>query len=82
MVALADSKVEVKCSQCNSVQVFSINPVKLEKWMDGSLYIQDAFPAMSVNDRETLVSYRSSVKRNTPVICGNCFDKMFGESDD
>lgn len=80
MVALASKTVTVKCSQCNSVQVFELNPVKLEKWLNGES-IQNVFHEMSINDRESLISWHSRQTRNTPVICGDCFDKMFGTED-
>lgn len=80
MVALASIPIRVKCSQCDSVQTLELCPVKLKQWLDGA-YIQNVFPSMPINDRETLISWRSNQNRNTPVICGLCFDKMFGSED-
>lgn len=81
MVALAPVVIKVKCDKCDVIRTFELCPVKLKQWLGGQS-IQKTFPSMSINDRETLISWRSNKNRNTPVICGECFDKMFGVSDD
>lgn len=51
------------CGRCNEVEV---NEDDYFDWQDGML-IQDAFPYLSANEREMLISG----------ICPTCWDKMF-----
>lgn len=43
------------CPRCNKTEVMSLNREQAMRWMEGAL-IQDAFPDMSVADRELLMT--------------------------
>lgn len=59
------------CSCCNTRRVVEMDDKAYVRWMHGE-YIQDVAPELSVDDRELLISG----------ICGECFDKMFGEEEE
>ena len=54
------------CVQCRKHQEVTAPTAGVVAWERGAL-IQDAFPAMSVDDREILISG----------VCGTCFDNLF-----
>lgn len=56
------------CVVCGQPKYFKVATHALHQWQHGTL-IQNAFPEMSIDDREFMVSH----------ICGSCFDKMFKE---
>lgn len=55
------------CGHENEIQVY---PEDYLKWQAGAL-VQDAFPYLSADDREMLISG----------ICPNCWDKMFNDEE-
>ena len=61
----------VICWRCDSDHVIQAPVSNLLAWQGGEL-IHTALPMLSANDRELLIS-------NT---CGDCWDDMFGESED
>lgn len=73
MVAYAgrDGVVEVQCRSCGRFVDVYVNVDDFNAWQDGEL-IQNAFPYLSADEREILISRT----------CGPCFDKMFGGNED
>lgn len=56
------------CPFCRHANEIAINEADFWDWQDGAL-VQDAFPYLSADEREMLISG----------ICPNCWDGMFGE---
>lgn len=59
------------CTVCGEYEVWSLNRQAVESWQGGE-YIQNAFPDMSIEDRELLISGTHPA----------CWTKLFGEDDD
>lgn len=59
-------KIQKKCQICGTTKIFELSRTSWYKWKEGML-IQQAFPNLSADDRELLISD----------ICGHCFDKLF-----
>lgn len=55
------------CLECGEPVTMEVNESDLDRWLSGNALVQDAFPYLSADDREILISG----------ICGKCFDKMF-----
>lgn len=56
------------CQLCNQPTIMTVNIAEFNAWRDGML-IQDAFPTMSSENRELLISGTHP----------ECWDKMFSE---
>ncbi len=56
------------CPICGHAHEVEVNEMDYWDWKDGAL-VQDAFPYLSANEREILISG----------ICPFCWDNMFGE---
>lgn len=67
-ILLNESPVLLKlpCSSCGSIKKISVTTTQLRSYKYGEL-IQRAFPHLSADDREMLISGT----------CGDCFDEMF-----
>ena len=61
---------EAKCPFCRTKTEIKISAKGYEKWLDGDC-VQDAFPDMSAEDRELLITG----------MCYNCQDKTFADDD-
>lgn len=61
-------KVIATCMNCHVKYELELKEEDYIKWRSGTL-IQNAFPYLSDDDRELLISE----------ICGKCFDKLFPE---
>ena len=59
------------CPFCGHANEVEVNEIDYLDWQDGML-VQDAFPYLSANEREKLVSG----------ICPSCWDKMFPPEED
>jgi hypothetical protein len=57
-----------ECVICHKPQEVVVTSEALYKWQHGA-FAQDAFPTLTVNQREFLISS----------ICGKCFDKLFDD---
>lgn len=60
-------KLDVPCVICHETHVLEVNENDFLDWQNGK-HAQDAFPYLSVNDREMLISG----------ICPTCWDSLFG----
>jgi len=56
------------CLDCKKIVTLKVSYPDFKAWKNGTS-IQDAFPYLTANEREILVSG----------ICGECFDKLFEE---
>lgn len=63
--------IDVKCCMCDRVFTIQVKLEDYNAWLAGK-YTQDAFPYLSVGERELLIS-------NT---CNNCFDSIFYSVDE
>ena len=63
--------VETVCPFCGHVNKVKVNAADFWDWNDGKL-AQDAFPYLSADEREMLISG----------ICSTCWDNMFSEEED
>jgi len=59
-------ETKVRCISCRETKTFRLNKEKFSEWRHGAL-IQDAFPELSMGERELLISG----------VCGSCFNKMY-----
>lgn len=64
-------KIQKQCRMCRKVITLEVSESGYEMMLAGA-HIQDAFPELSVDDRELLISG----------ICGSCFDELFAEDDE
>ena len=62
--------VVTQCPFCGRANEIAVNEADYWDWDDGML-AQDAFPYLSANEREMLISG----------ICPTCWEKMFGKED-
>ena len=58
------------CTVCGEYEMWSLDRQSVESWQGGE-YIQNAFPDMSAQDRELLISGTHPA----------CWSKLFGEDD-
>ncbi len=63
--------VVTACPFCGHANEVEVNEIDYLDWQDGML-VQDAFPYLSANEREKLISG----------ICPTCWDKMFPHKED
>lgn len=63
--------VYVRCPFCGNTSVVVVGKADFEKWENGAC-VQDAFPYLSADDRERLISG----------ICPTCWDDMFNGMDE
>ena len=70
MITAAKEKKPVSgvCSRCKQPQTIYVYKEDWDAWLGGKV-IQEAFPYLSADERELLISG----------ICGTCFDNMFKE---
>lgn len=61
----------IACESCQKQYTMMYNRQDMVDWLSGSLFIQDAMPYLSDNERELLLSG----------ICGECFEKLFPSID-
>jgi hypothetical protein len=59
------------CTVCGEYEVWSLDRKAVESWQAGE-YIQNAFPEMSMQDREVLITGTHPA----------CWDKLFPEEDE
>ena len=59
------------CPFCGKAHEIEVNEIDYLDWQDGEL-VQNAFPYLSADEREMLVSG----------ICPDCWNKMFGQAED
>ena len=61
-------EVVTQCPVCYQMNKVQVNELDYLDWRDGAL-AQDAFPYLSKQERETLISS----------LCPNCWEKVFGD---
>jgi hypothetical protein len=59
------------CTVCGEYEVWSLDRAAVERWKEGE-YIQNAFPEMSMEDREILITGTHPA----------CWDKLFPKEDE
>lgn len=75
MMIKGDSKnvvVEVTCPFCGKVSTLTLPTDGYTAWKLNGVLVQDAFPALSAEDRELLISG----------ICPTCWDGMFPDEEE
>jgi len=60
--------VDVRCRLCGTYHTLTVNTGMFMLWTSRGILIQDAFPELSLDQRELLISQT----------CGSCFDELFG----
>lgn len=63
--------IEIRCDYCHKVHTIICKEEDYQKWIGGDL-IQCAFPYLSADDRELMISK----------ICGKCFDAVFSNGEE
>jgi len=63
--------IKCTCPMCKTDAFICVDAFDYGDWQNGK-HAQDAFPYLSANEREMLISG----------ICPDCWDKMFGGNDD
>ena len=71
MVCGLTQQYDVACVICKRVKTLELNVDAMKEWQNGKL-IQDAFPNLSEDDRELMISGT----------CGECFDAMMEAYDE
>ncbi len=61
--------INVRCPRCNDEGSIVVNYSAFRKWQDGTLLIQQAFPELSADDRERLISRQ----------CKDCWKEIFSD---
>lgn len=61
-----------KCQTCSTVYDIVVEAQDYYDWARGAKYLQDAFPYLTADERELLLSHT----------CGPCFNAMFPEEDE
>ena len=64
-------KIHKDCLMCKKLYTMEVSEEGFDMWVGGA-HVQDAFPELSKDDRELLISG----------ICGPCFDKLFEEDEE
>jgi hypothetical protein len=76
-IAIADMRDDVvyikttPCVVCGKTHEYYVNRREYEDWQYGKMKIQQVFPELTLDEKETLISGT----------CGSCFDEMFKEDD-
>ena len=60
--------VKTVCRKCSDVKFFMVDGHAYQAWQKRELYIQDAFPDITPEDRERFISST----------CPTCWTKIFG----
>lgn len=63
--------LDIQCRMCGVDYIVFVNKDDFKDWYIGGVHAQEAFPYLSANERELLLSET----------CGECFDKMFAPLD-
>lgn len=63
--------IEIPCRQCGVVHKVRVGVDDLFAWQNGDKLIQDAFPYLSTDKRELLLTR----------ICPDCWNRMFGQEE-
>lgn len=63
------AQIVQSCLECGDPVAMEVNESDLDRWLSGKELVQDAFPYLTADQREILISG----------ICGKCFDKMFSD---
>ena len=58
------------CNVCDTEYRLNVMEEDYLRWQEGKTLIQDAFPYLSIGDRELMISG----------ICAKCWEDMFGQS--
>lgn len=61
--------VSIPCRQCGVVHKVRVGLDDLEAWQSGENLVQEAFPYLSAEQRELLLTR----------ICSDCWNNMFGQ---
>lgn len=63
--------VAIPCRMCGTVHKFNVDETMLNKFQNGTIHAQHAFPELSPGDREMFIS------QTYPT----CWDKLFGSEE-
>lgn len=59
--------IKTNCPFCKKEQTIEVNENDYNRWRDGGVLLQDAFPHLDADEREALKTG----------ICSDCWDEMF-----
>lgn len=62
----------IPCPNCGAYKTLLVNKNAYRAWRHGEMLIQDAFPELSKEDRERLITG----------ICPKCWKELFGDEDE
>ena len=63
-------EIECICPFCGEIHIILVDAIDYDAWESGGALAQEAFPYLSADEREMLISG----------ICPTCWDKMFGQA--
>ena len=72
MERIYDVTIPCACPFCNKIRIVAVNSGDYRRWASGEALAQVAFPYLSVDDREALISG----------ICSDCWDEMFSDEEE
>lgn len=61
--------VTVACVACGDVERIYVNPMDYVRWEVQGVHAQDAFPYLTIDERESLITS----------MCLNCIDEMYSD---
>lgn len=61
--------LQIQCRKCCKTYNVQVDSEQYKDWKNNGTHVQNAFPNLSADDRELLISRT----------CGTCFDKIFEE---
>lgn len=64
-------EIECVCPFCGEAHIVTVDAIDYVAWESGSVLVQNAFPYLSADEREMLISG----------ICPRCWAKMFGDGE-
>lgn len=65
-------QVTVTCRKCDVAYTLKVQPIDMVAWQIGTKHVQEAFPYLSIGDRELLISRT----------CDTCWTAIFGDDDE
>ena len=68
---ILDKEIVTHCVNCNDKHLLTVNGFAFSMWKARRTLAQNAFPHLTIDERELLISG----------VCGKCFNEMFGETE-
>lgn len=75
--ALLTTAAKARCQHCHTVNSIDIVAESFRAYLEGTVHIQEAFPSLSVNDRELLMQVARRMRGDFHwYLCPACWEEM------